>query len=302
MDNKNKNEKIKPVNAKWVGVVGFLIAVTLLTIAIFLSVNQEKMERLSKLNETISGNQTEAASSILSKNVNEIKANEILGTADKDDKLNTLNKTLENSDNSKSTDKPDLKKTESDIKEGSKTNEVKTETNNSNNQNTIKSDINKNKANDNKKTSKSKTNESSEKEENSSQFVKPADGEILNEFSMDSLVYSNTLEEWVTHRGIDIKGEMGSNIVSIAGGTITSIKNDPRYGLSITIEHDNGLKSIYSCMLSTEDGLEEGVKVSQGQVIGKMGNSGVFETADGAHLHFELIQNGDYINPEMYIK
>ena len=115
-------------------------------------------------------------------------------------------------------------------------------------------------------------------------------------------LYSNTLEEWVTHRGIDIKGEMGSNIVSIAGGTITSIKNDPRYGLSITIEHDNGLKSIYSCMLSTEDGLEEGVKVSQGQVIGKMGNSGVFETADGSHLHFELIQNGDYINPEMYIK
>ena len=54
MDNKNKSDEIKPASAKWLGIVGFLIAIVLLAIAIFLSVNQEKMERLSKLNETTS--------------------------------------------------------------------------------------------------------------------------------------------------------------------------------------------------------------------------------------------------------
>jgi murein DD-endopeptidase MepM/ murein hydrolase activator NlpD len=42
--------------------------------------------------------------------------------------------------------------------------------------------------------------------------------------------------------------------------------------------------------------------VSQGQVIGKMGNSGVFETSDGVHLHFEMQKDGEYVNPEIYLK
>ena len=84
------------------------------------------------------------------------------------------------------------------------------------------------------------------------QFIKPVEGEIIKEFAMTSLTYSNTLQEWITHRGIDIKADRDTEIKSIADGTVKSIKNDPRYGLTIVIEHVNGFTSVYSNLLSSE--------------------------------------------------
>ena len=118
---------------------------------------------------------------------------------------------------------------------------------------------------------------------------------------MDSLIYSNTLEEWITHRGIDIKAEKTTVVKASAGGTVKYIKEDPRYGLSITIEHSNGFQTVYSSLLSTEF-VKEGDVVTQGQSIGTVGNSAVFETADGSHLHFEILKDGEYVNPDIYIK
>ena len=303
MDNKSKNDEIKPASAKWFGIIGFLIAIVLLTIAIFLSINQEKTERLSKLNDIQNTNKTEEASSILSKNINEVKANEILNTASANQTStnnSNANKNLKTSRNEELIQSTNSNETKNETKKVNSniTNSTESNSSNSNKKSSTNSDkASNNVADNNKNSDKNNSNKKTE-----AQFTKPADGQVSNEYSMDSLIYSNTLQEWVTHRGIDIKGELGENIVSVAAGTVTSIKNDPRYGLSITIEHSDGFKSIYSCLLSTEDGLEEGTKISQGQVIAKMGNSGVFESEDGAHLHFELMQNGDYINPELYIK
>ena len=90
-------------------------------------------------------------------------------------------------------------------------------------------------------------------------------------------------------------------VKATAKGKVKSIKNDPRYGLTVTIEHDNGYMSSYSSLLSTEF-IKEGEEVKQGQTIATVGNSAVFEVAQGSHLHFELYKNGTTINPEMYLK
>ena len=94
---------------------------------------------------------------------------------------------------------------------------------------------------------------------------------------MDSLIYSETLQEWVTHRGIDIKAEKGAEVKAIADGTIKSIKTDPRYGISIIIKHSKGFESVYACLLNEAQGLKEG-------------------------LHFEMTKDGDYVNPDIYVK
>ena len=86
-----------------------------------------------------------------------------------------------------------------------------------------------------------------------------------------------------------------------AEGTIKSIKNDPRYGLTVVIEHNNGFKSIYSNLLTTEF-VEEGEKVKKGQTIATVGTTATFEIADEPHLHFEITKNDEYLNPEIYIK
>ena len=68
-------------------------------------------------------------------------------------------------------------------------------------------------------------------------FSMPVDGDIIKEYAKDKLVFSETLKEWVTHMGIDIKAEKTSIVKASEAGTIKSIKNDPRYGLTVVIEH-----------------------------------------------------------------
>lgn len=138
-------------------------------------------------------------------------------------------------------------------------------------------------------------------EEKKLEFSAPIAGEIIKDFAIDSLIYSKTLEEWTTHSGIDIKAEKMSIVTASEAGTIESIKNDPRYGLTITIAHRDGLKTIYSNLLSTEF-VKELEEVEKGQTIGTVGESASFEIADEPHLHFEMYKDGEPVNPTIYFK
>lgn len=132
-------------------------------------------------------------------------------------------------------------------------------------------------------------------------FIAPVSGEILKDFAIDTLIYSNTLEEWTTHNGIDIKADKTTIVAASEKGTVESIKTDPRYGLTVTIAHENGFKTIYSNLLTTEF-VTEGEIVEKGQTIATVGESSSFEISDEAHLHFEIYKDGICVNPTIYLK
>ena len=132
------------------------------------------------------------------------------------------------------------------------------------------------------------------------EFIMPIDGQVSKEFAEDCLIYSETLKEWITHPGIDIQVERATVVKSAADGIVKYIKNDPRYGLSIIIEHSNGFQTIYANLLTT-DFVSEGEEVKAGQTIGTVGDSSAYEIADESHLHFEIMQNGRNVNPLDYI-
>ena len=132
-------------------------------------------------------------------------------------------------------------------------------------------------------------------------FERPVEGEIVREFAQENLVYSETLEEWVTHNGIDIKADKTTVVKAAEAGVIKSIKNDPRYGLTIVIEHDDTYQTVYSNLLTSEF-VVEGETVEKGQSIGTVGNSAVFEIADEPHLHFEILKDSIAVDPSIYIK
>ena len=132
-------------------------------------------------------------------------------------------------------------------------------------------------------------------------FQLPVEGEVINKFAMENLVYSETLEEWTTHQGIDIKADRTTVVKASEEGTVVAIKNDPRYGLTVIIEHNDGYKTVYSNLLTTEF-VSEDESVSKGQSIGTIGNSAIFEISEEPHLHFEIIKDGEYIDPETLIK
>lgn len=167
--------------------------------------------------------------------------------------------------------------------------------------------INKNESNiadTNKITSmknNSTTSSTKNKVEKDPTFAKPIEGEILKEYAKDSLVYSETLKEWTTHLGIDIKAERATVVKSAADGTVKYIKNDPRFGLTIIIEHSNGFETRY-CNLLTTEFVSEGEEVKAGQTIGTVGDSAVYEIVDESHLHFEILKDSESVNPSEYIK
>ena len=132
-------------------------------------------------------------------------------------------------------------------------------------------------------------------------FIKPTDGEIICEYAKDNLIYSETLKEWITHTAVDIKADKTSVIKAAADGVVKSIVNDPRYGLTVVIEHDDGYETVYSNLLTAEF-VVEGEEVTQGQTIGTAGNTASFESSMECHLHFELMKNGEYLDPTIYFK
>ena len=159
-----------------------------------------------------------------------------------------------------------------------------------------------NSKNTNTKTeSTNKTADSKATENKELSFEKPIDGEIVKEYAKDNLIYSNTLQEWTTHLGIDIKADKTTVVKSAEAGKVKSIKNDPRYGLTIVIEHENGYQTVYSNLLSSEF-VVEGEKVEKGQSIGTVGNTAAFEIADEAHLHFEILKDSIQVDPNIYLK
>lgn len=132
-------------------------------------------------------------------------------------------------------------------------------------------------------------------------FEVPLEGEIYRDYSDTNLIYSETLEEWTTHYGIDIKAEKGSAVASSEDGKVKSIKDDPRYGLTVTIDHGQGFETVYSNLLSAEF-IKQGDSVKKGQTIGTVGSSGAFEIVDEPHLHFEMLLDSQNVNPTTYWK
>lgn len=133
------------------------------------------------------------------------------------------------------------------------------------------------------------------------EFAYPIEGEIVKEFAIENLIYSETLQEWTVHKGIDIKAPRTTVVKSAEEGTVQAIKNDPRYGLTVIIEHRDGFKTLY-CNLLTTEFVTEGEKVSKGQSLGTVGNSASFEIADEPHLHFEMIKDEKNVDPTLHLK
>lgn len=99
------------------------------------------------------------------------------------------------------------------------------------------------------------------------------------------------------HRGIDLEAPLGSPILAALPGTVQKVERDPTYGLKIVLEHSDEYETLYAhCR---EALVKPGEKVSAGQVIGRVGDSGL---ATGPHLHFELRVRGKAVDPDQLIK
>lgn len=127
-------------------------------------------------------------------------------------------------------------------------------------------------------------------------FSMPVNGEVLNEFSDEELVKSKTTGAWQTHNGVDIKAAAGDIVLASGSGTVSSVENDPLWGVTISIDHGNGIVTKYS-NLNSGVKVQAGQQVSEGEEIGAVGETADIESKEETHLHFEAVKNGSYTNP-----
>lgn len=96
------------------------------------------------------------------------------------------------------------------------------------------------------------------------------------------------------HTGVDWSADHGSPIFAAGNGVIEKAEWEGGYGKYIRIRHANGYETAYGHMTAFARGMQPGVRVRQGQVIGFVGSTGL---STGAHVHYEVMVNGRFVDP-----
>lgn len=132
---------------------------------------------------------------------------------------------------------------------------------------------------------------SSKKVEIGIALIKPVSGTITSRYGSSDSVRDHT------HTGLDIAAPKGTPIKAAAAGTVTYAGNaDDGYGNYVVLSHGNGVQTVYAHCSSLL--VSKGQKVSQGEVIAKVGSTG---NSTGNHLHLEVRKDGVTYNPQNYV-
>lgn len=127
-----------------------------------------------------------------------------------------------------------------------------------------------------------------------------SDCTVQKDYNEDELQYNDTLKQWEIHKGIDLITDDVASVLAIDSGTVTNLYTNRLEGTVIEISHNNGFTSVYKSLDSNVN-VKLGDYVKQGQVIGKTSSTMAREQNSGIHLHFELLLNKSYVNPNNFI-
>lgn len=123
-------------------------------------------------------------------------------------------------------------------------------------------------------------------------YVPPVEGTVTGRFGYRKHPVSMRQE---FHYGVDLAADEGTEVHAFAAGTVSVVGESTELGKYVTVAHDGGFETVYAhCSAVT---VVSGREVAAGEVIARVGQTG---NATGPHLHFELLQGKDYLNPIFY--
>ncbi len=123
-------------------------------------------------------------------------------------------------------------------------------------------------------------------------------GTLSNDYGF---FYNQTLNSYYEHEGIDFAASVGTEVFAAQDGTVEGVfTGDVLTGTEIVIDHGDGVKTVYHFVQAVE-GLSAGDKVERGEVIATVAEANGAEYKDGAHLHFEILQNGKNVDPASHL-
>ncbi|MDR0751199.1 MAG: M23 family metallopeptidase [Christensenellaceae bacterium] len=122
---------------------------------------------------------------------------------------------------------------------------------------------------------------------------------IVRNYSMAAPIKWETLGHFAVHNGIDFAGPQGAPVRVVFDGTVVQLSYDILNGHKVVVDHGDGLLTTYGSL--SEPVVTIGQVLSSGEVIGELSNSASSELELGAHLHFSVIHNSEYVDPLLYL-
>ncbi|MDP2872879.1 MAG: M23 family metallopeptidase [Bacillota bacterium] len=128
-------------------------------------------------------------------------------------------------------------------------------------------------------------------------MLRPVTGPVLLGYGWQ---FNATLNDWRYHGGVDLQVAEGTAVRAALAGTVAAVGDSFDLGLSVVIDHGGGVRTVYGSLKSVA--VNAGQNVTRAQEIGKAGSTAEAESALGPHVHFELLDGGEPIDPTMYLK
>lgn len=146
------------------------------------------------------------------------------------------------------------------------------------------------------KDAKVSTYKSDESFEEKPEWTWPVKGEVERGFTVETLAYDVTMQDWRTHGAVDVLAPKGELVRAAAGGEVESVTDDELYGTTVVIKHSGGIRTQYSNLAQTPP-VKVGDKLKAGDIIGSVGATALAETGQQSHLHFAMTKDKVPVNP-----
>ena len=124
----------------------------------------------------------------------------------------------------------------------------------------------------------------------------PVQGEVLTNYSVETLAYDVTMADWRTHAGLDIAVAAGTEVRAPASGVVVEVTEDVMLGTTVVIDHGGDLTTTCANLASVPT-VEVGDEVTVGDIIGSVGDTAIAESALPSHLHFSVEREGQSVDP-----
>lgn len=128
----------------------------------------------------------------------------------------------------------------------------------------------------------------------------PLKGNVVLNYSMDKTIYFSTLDQYKYNPAIVIAGDVNSKVYSVAKGQIKSIENNEVTGCTMTVDLGDGYQAVYGQL--KEPNFAVGDYVESGHVLGYVSEPTKYFSVEGSNLYFELLKDGEPINPMEFLE
>lgn len=128
----------------------------------------------------------------------------------------------------------------------------------------------------------------------------PASGVTLMDYSMDHTVYFSTLAQYKYNPALIVSGQVGEEISASAAGIVTNIEQNAQTGVTVTLDMGNGYTAVYGQLKEVPVAL--GDYLDKGNLIGYLSEPTKYYSMEGPNLYFEVMKDGEPVNPVDYME